>query len=169
MNMALKRSAITSTALINLYISDTLYCSASFSSLLTNNYVIQFGLIWNLQWRLLFDNSALVIICKSRHRRSVKKVFFKISQNSQENACARVSFFNKVAGLSTPSPPPPPSPPPLSSINPEPVKPYLWNFAWVWYYISSFKKYQNSNQGHVTFLMTSSYFNTVIEYKCFYE
>ena len=31
---------------------------------------------------------------------SVKKVFFiKISQNSQENICARVSFFNKVAGL----------------------------------------------------------------------
>ena len=28
-----------------------------------------------------------------------KKVFLKISQNSQENPCARVSFFNKVAGL----------------------------------------------------------------------
>ena len=28
---------------------------------------------------------------------SVKKVFLKILQNSQENACARVSFFNKVA------------------------------------------------------------------------
>ena len=31
-------------------------------------------------------------------RFSVKKVFLKISQNSQENTCARV-FFNKVAGL----------------------------------------------------------------------
>ena len=29
----------------------------------------------------------------------LKKVFWKISQNSQENTCARVSFFNKVAGL----------------------------------------------------------------------
>ena len=31
-------------------------------------------------------------------RCSVKKVFLEISQNSQENACARVSL-NKVAGL----------------------------------------------------------------------
>ena len=29
----------------------------------------------------------------------MKKVFLEISQNSQENTCARVSFFNKVAGL----------------------------------------------------------------------
>ena len=29
----------------------------------------------------------------------LKKAFWKISQNSQENTCARVSFFNKVAGL----------------------------------------------------------------------
>ena len=28
-----------------------------------------------------------------------KQMFFKISHNSQENTCARVSFFNKVAGL----------------------------------------------------------------------
>ena len=27
-----------------------------------------------------------------------KKIFLEISQNSQENTCARVSFFNKVAG-----------------------------------------------------------------------
>ena len=27
-----------------------------------------------------------------------KKVFLEISQNSQENTCARVSFFNNVAG-----------------------------------------------------------------------
>ena len=32
-------------------------------------------------------------------RCSVKKVFLQVSQNSQENTCARVSF-NKVAGLS---------------------------------------------------------------------
>ena len=30
---------------------------------------------------------------------SVKKVFLEISQNSRENICARVSFFNKVADL----------------------------------------------------------------------
>ena len=28
-----------------------------------------------------------------------KKMFLKILQNLQENTCARVSFFNKVAGL----------------------------------------------------------------------
>ena len=57
----------------------------------------------------------------------------------------------------------------LPSINPEPVKPYLWNFAWVWYYITSFKKYQNSNQGHVPFLMASSYFMAVTKVKYFCE
>ena len=31
-------------------------------------------------------------------RCSVKEVFLEISQNSQENTCARASFFNKVAG-----------------------------------------------------------------------
>ena len=30
---------------------------------------------------------------------SVEKVFLEISQNSQENTCAKVSFFKKVAGL----------------------------------------------------------------------
>ena len=30
---------------------------------------------------------------------SVKKVFVETSQNSQENTCAKVSFFNKVACL----------------------------------------------------------------------
>ena len=32
-------------------------------------------------------------------RCSVKKVFLEISQNVQENTCAWVSFFNKVADL----------------------------------------------------------------------
>ena len=32
-------------------------------------------------------------------RCSVKKVFLEISQNSQENTCARDSFFNKVESL----------------------------------------------------------------------
>ena len=34
---------------------------------------------------------------KSNHRRcSIKKLFLKISQNSQENTCARVSFLVKL-------------------------------------------------------------------------
>ena len=37
---------------------------------------------------------------KNSHRRcSVKKVFLEILQNSEENTCARASFFNKAAGL----------------------------------------------------------------------
>ena len=37
---------------------------------------------------------------RSSHQRfSVRKVFLKISQNSQENTCARVFFLNKVASL----------------------------------------------------------------------
>ena len=37
---------------------------------------------------------------RSRHRRSsAKKVFLKISQNSQENTCARVSFLIKLQDL----------------------------------------------------------------------
>ena len=37
-----------------------------------------------------------------KHRPEVfcKKVFLKILQNSQENTCARVFFFDKVAGFS---------------------------------------------------------------------
>ena len=39
------------------------------------------------------------LISRSSHRkRSIKKVFLKISQNSQENTGARVFFFDKVAG-----------------------------------------------------------------------
>ena len=32
-------------------------------------------------------------------RCSIKKVFLEILENSQENTCARASFFNKVEGL----------------------------------------------------------------------
>ena len=35
----------------------------------------------------------------SRQRCSMKKVFLEISQYLQENTCARVLFFNKVADL----------------------------------------------------------------------
>ena len=39
-------------------------------------------------------------IWRSSHQScSVKKVLLEMLQNSQENTCARVSFFNKVAGL----------------------------------------------------------------------
>ena len=34
---------------------------------------------------------------------SVKKIFLKISQNSQENTCARVSLYNNVAVLRSPN------------------------------------------------------------------
>ena len=38
-------------------------------------------------------------ICRSSHRRcSIKKVFLRISQNSQEKTCARVSFLIKLQG-----------------------------------------------------------------------
>ena len=45
--------------------------------------------------------SVLSILSTEAATRAVlwKKVFLEISQNSQENTCARVSFFNKVAGL----------------------------------------------------------------------
>ena len=38
--------------------------------------------------RILYETSEPVAL-----KCSVKKVFFKISQNSQENTCARVSFL----------------------------------------------------------------------------
>ena len=61
---------------------------------------------WNkscklLSWQHLFEVSLFrFVLFRSSHPRcSVKKVFSEISQNSQENTCARL-FFNKVAGLS---------------------------------------------------------------------
>ena len=41
--------------------------------------------VWKIYW-----TEAVV------QRRSVKNVFLKISQNSQENTCARVSFLIKL-------------------------------------------------------------------------
>ena len=40
------------------------------------------------------DNKKLAVVWRC----SIRKVFLKISQNSQQNTCARVSFLNKVAG-----------------------------------------------------------------------
>ena len=40
----------------------------------------------------------ILLTCRSNHCRCfIKKVFFKISQNSQENTCIGVSFFKKIA------------------------------------------------------------------------
>ena len=39
----------------------------------------------------------------------------------------------------------------------------------MWYQISFFKKYQHSNLGHVSFLITTLYFNTIIEIMYFDE
>ena len=51
-----------------------------------------------LQRQLERYHGRILTYRSTRQRCSVKKVFLEISQNSQENTCARV-FFNKVAGL----------------------------------------------------------------------
>ena len=43
----------------------------------------------------------LVLNIEATTRCSVKKVFLKISQNSKENTCAKVSFLNKVPDFGT--------------------------------------------------------------------
>ena len=47
----------------------------------------------NLEYMSLFTEAVT-------RRCSVKTVLLEISQNSQENTCVRVSFFNKVASVS---------------------------------------------------------------------
>ena len=60
-----------------------------------NNFKTFWYYSHNILIRLLRSNRS------SRPRNgSVKKVFLEICQNLQENKCARVSFFDKVAGLS---------------------------------------------------------------------
>ena len=55
------------------------------------------SLIFILKYSAYFDLSVRRLVVATRvaavWRRSVKKVFLKISQNSQENTCARVSFL----------------------------------------------------------------------------
>ena len=49
-------------------------------------------------WDVHYDDKKTMANFRSSHQRcSVKKVFLEVSQNSQENTCARVSFFNKAA------------------------------------------------------------------------
>ena len=47
-------------------------------------------------WVLIIVNVNMEAVAR---RCSVKKVLLEISQNSLENACARVSFFNRAASL----------------------------------------------------------------------
>ena len=57
-------------------------------------------------WSILdFDLKARILSSHEgpeavMQRCSVKKLFLEILQNSQENTCPTVSFFNEVAGLS---------------------------------------------------------------------
>ena len=51
----------------------------------------------SLAWNMLIASSPSSVTCRSNRRRSsIKQVFLKISQNSQESTCARVSFFIKL-------------------------------------------------------------------------
>ena len=47
-------------------------------------------LLWQIIIQLNYDSEPAAQRC------SVKKVFLKVSQNSQENTCARVSFLTKM-------------------------------------------------------------------------
>ena len=40
--------------------------------------------------------SLLLLVAEAQTRANVKKVFLEISQNSQENTCARASFLIKL-------------------------------------------------------------------------
>ena len=51
------------------------------------------------EWLFLYSDCVLWFSEAVSRRCSGKKVFLKISQNSQENTCARVSFLNKVTCL----------------------------------------------------------------------
>ena len=47
---------------------------------------------------MLYNHSQLLFSEAVTQRCSLKKMFLEILQNSLENTCARVFFFNKVAG-----------------------------------------------------------------------
>ena len=48
-----------------------------------------------LSKKIHHEETSIMIYHRSSHRGcSIKKMFLKISQNSQENTCARVSFFS---------------------------------------------------------------------------
>ena len=54
--------------------------------------------LWSLYTLAFTSHKPEAVVC------SVKKVFLKISQNSQQSNCARVSFFNKVSSLTSGEP-----------------------------------------------------------------
>ena len=59
----------------------------------------RYSYCWSIVKCKSFSNNSEILTEAVVRRCSVKKMFLKISQNSQENTCAWVSFFNKVAGL----------------------------------------------------------------------
>ena len=79
--------------------SNDLQCK-SIKWFLHDGNILWFWCLYFLQWVyksrvFLFDRETVVRRCFARN------VFLEVSQNSQENICARVSFFNKVAGFGT--------------------------------------------------------------------
>ena len=55
--------------------------------------------IWGKFFEILSEFSDTVIKEAAVQRCSVKKVFLEISQNSQENTCAKISFLIKLQAL----------------------------------------------------------------------
>ena len=63
-------------------------------------YIMAFKESKLTQFVTIFTFISFISMLRSSHRScSIKKVFLKISQNSQKNVCQSI-FFDKVAGLS---------------------------------------------------------------------
>ena len=75
-------------------------------------YLVQYLYLWARKCRIVISivivNAIVAVqrrIDRSRHRRfSLKKVFLQISQNSQENNCARVSSLQELLLKPGPAP-----------------------------------------------------------------
>ena len=73
------------------------------SRLMCANFMINLNVIINFMLQLFNNNRETMLHAEAVVQScSVKKVFLEISQNSQENACSRVSFLIKLqaSGLS---------------------------------------------------------------------
>ena len=78
----------------NLRKGPILFLSSTYSTYYGTNCVhFRASLIWN---NLPRDIKSSKSVSSSHWRCSVKKVFLEISQNSQENTCARISFLIKL-------------------------------------------------------------------------
>ena len=66
-------------------------CQSTFVSYLCISFIVE-----NIQFRYVDDIFRHLLTEAVAQRFSVKKVFLKISRNSQENTCARVSFSIKL-------------------------------------------------------------------------